>query len=58
MFKSIWIFISNFLSDSAKNTTSDTKTVFLRLVKSEKPQFTGVNEAFSDEHYAENGVFA
>ena len=42
----------------AKTTVSDAKTSFSRLAKSENPQFTVVNEEFSDERNAENGVFA
>ena len=41
-----------------KTTVSDAKISFSRLAKSENPQFTGVNEDFSDERNAENGVFA
>ncbi len=37
----------------AKTTVSDAKTSFSRLAKSENPQFTVVNEEFSDERNAE-----
>ena len=40
-------------SASAKTTVSDAKASFSRLAKSENPQFTCVNEDFSDERNAE-----
>lgn len=44
-------------STCARIRVSDTKTSLSRLGKAENPKFTGVNEKFSDEHYAENRVF-
>jgi hypothetical protein len=35
----------------------DKKSSFSRLAKSENPQFTDVNEEFSDKRNEENGVF-
>ncbi len=40
-----------------KNQVSDKKSSFSRLANSEDPQFTNVNEEFSDKRNAENGVF-
>ena len=45
------------LSACPESPVLDKKTSFSRLVKSENPQFTGVNEEFSDKRNAENGVF-
>jgi hypothetical protein len=35
----------------------DKKSSFSRLAKSENPQFTNVNDEFSDKRNAGNGVF-
>ena len=40
-----------------KSPVSDKKSSFSRLAKSGNPQFTNVNEEFSDKRNAENGVF-
>jgi hypothetical protein len=46
------------ISTCAKTPVSDVKASFSRLGKAENPQFTGVNEEFSDKHNEENGTFA
>jgi len=44
-------------SPCAKTYAFDEKSPDSRLAKSEKTQFTNVNEYFSDKHYKETGVF-
>ena len=48
---------TNIISACPKTQVLDKKSSFSRLAKSENPQFTDVNEEFSDKRNEENGVF-